>query len=320
MYIHMYISIYLSMYIYINISLSLYIYIYITTYSFICRRVNESHSSRHSSKSIPNDNLNPHSPISIRNKDNSANSVETTDANDLFFKEFTSEGADMDFKSCDNDMYNNNGHNHYDKKDNDSHIYSDHDNNNDINISNDKDDMNNHTEMKLSIGCSELWLVCLKTLVNLTHNCRLASDILLTNPHPILNPKTNANSLDILSTNEILKTCNPNPTSKKRPIQKTNLNPNASINTNINTNPNANANIKANTKLNPNLMGVNLMEFCCSALSIFISWRNDGQFIEKKQGGGIDQSGGTRLYICTYIIDSMYMYTQIDVYDCIYDI
>jgi hypothetical protein len=99
-----------------------------------------------------------------------------------------------------------------------------------------------------------------------------------------------------MSTNEILKTSNPNP-SNKHPIQKTNFNSNTSINAKS-TNPDANANINANTKLNPNLMGINLMEFCCSALSIFISWRNDGQFIEEKKDG-IDEAGGT--YVCVYI-------------------
>lgn len=42
------------------------------------------------------------------------------------------------------------------------------------NDSNDNDEMNS-----LVIGCSDLWLVCLKCLVNLTHHCTPASDILM---------------------------------------------------------------------------------------------------------------------------------------------
>ena len=42
-----------------------------------------------------------------------------------------------------------------------------------------ENDINSDTEKSLEIGFPELWLVCLKTLVNLTHNCTAASNILM---------------------------------------------------------------------------------------------------------------------------------------------
>jgi hypothetical protein len=186
---------------------------------------------------------------------------------------------DIDLKSRDSTIYNKNGiDNDCNKNDNDNSDFNDN-----INGNNDEDNYS-HRDMTLTIGCTELWLVCLKTLVNLTHNCPAASDILLSHQ----NHKN-------LSTGEIIsRNSNPNPTST--PIPKTDFTK-ASINTDPST----------SIKLKHNLMCVNLMEICCIALSIFISWRNEAEFVENKKEDDANKTGGT--YACTCIY--MYVYKDL---------
>jgi hypothetical protein len=209
---------------------------------------------------------------------------------------------EINLKLRDRTIYDKNGiDNDCNKNNNDNSDFNDNYGGN-----NDRDN-HSHRNRTLTIGCTELWLVCLKTLVNLTHNCPAASDILLT--HKNYNLSTGA----IISKNP-----NPNLTFKKHPIPKTNLtnasissnpktnfspnlNPNLKTNANVNVNASTNSNSSTSINLTPNLMCGNLMEICCSALSIFISWRNEAEFVEKKKEDGSNETGGTYIHIYIHI-------------------